>query len=156
MKRLFKVHGNPYSLITLSSSLCIAYWTSCKFHWTLCICYTKQLFSCTRATSNLLIIPPLHNHSISQYANVHFSMVLMLRTYFKSWKPPRFDLFYHQAMHLFQLFGQQPFGTICDNASAQCKWDKLIIVLKQCPPLPKPTLVKLTLQQLLQVLGLNV
>jgi len=29
-----------------------------------------------------------------------------------------FGLFYHQAMHLFQMFGQQPFGIICNNASA--------------------------------------
>jgi hypothetical protein len=28
-------------------------------------------------------------------------------------------------------------------AKTQCKWDKLVIVAKQCPPLPKPTLVKL-------------
>jgi hypothetical protein len=31
----------------------------------------------------------------------------------------------------------------------------MIIVAKQCPPLLKPTLVKLASQQLLQVLGLN-
>jgi hypothetical protein len=30
------------------------------------------------------------------------------------------------------------------RAKAQCKWNKLVIVTKQCPPLPKPTLVKLT------------
>ncbi len=41
------------------------------------------------------------------------------------------------------------------RAKAQHKWDKLIVVAKQCPPLPKPTLVKLALQWLLQVLGLN-
>ncbi len=35
------------------------------------------------------------------------------------------------------------------------KWNKLIIVTKQCPPLPKLTLVKLAFEQLLQVLGLN-
>jgi hypothetical protein len=34
-------------------------------------------------------------------------------------------------------------------------WDELVIVAQQCPPLPKPTLVKLVLEQLLQVLGLN-
>jgi hypothetical protein len=43
----------------------------------------------------------------------------------------------------------------CACAKAQRKWDKLIIVAEQCPPLPKPTLVKLALEQLLQVLGLN-
>jgi hypothetical protein len=36
------------------------------------------------------------------------------------------------------------------------KWDKLIIVAEQCLLLPKPILVKLTLEQLLQVLGFNV
>jgi len=36
------------------------------------------------------------------------------------------------------------------------KWDKLVIVAKQCPPLPKLILVKLTSKQLLQVFGLNV
>jgi hypothetical protein len=29
------------------------------------------------------------------------------------------------------------------------EWDKLIIVAKQCPPFPKPTLVKLGSEQLL-------
>jgi hypothetical protein len=42
------------------------------------------------------------------------------------------------------------------HVKAQRKWNKLVIVVEQCPPLPKPTLVKLTLEQLLQVLGLNV
>jgi hypothetical protein len=40
------------------------------------------------------------------------------------------------------------------RAKAQPKWDKLVIVIKQCSPLPKSTLVKLVLEQLLQVLGL--
>ncbi len=30
------------------------------------------------------------------------------------------------------------------RAKAWHEWDKLIIIAKQCPPLPKPTLVKLT------------
>jgi len=34
--------------------------------------------------SNLLIISPLHGHGISQDVNVHFNMVLMLRTSFTS------------------------------------------------------------------------
>jgi hypothetical protein len=42
------------------------------------------------------------------------------------------------------------------HAKARRKWNKLVIVTKQCPPLPKPTLVKLTSVQLLQVLGFNV
>jgi hypothetical protein len=36
------------------------------------------------------------------------------------------------------------------------KWNKLIIIVEQCPPLPKPTLVKLASKKLLQVLGFNV
>jgi len=40
------------------------------------------------------------------------------------------------------------------RAKIQRKWDKLVIVAK-CPPLPKPTLVKLASKQLLKVLGLN-
>jgi hypothetical protein len=42
------------------------------------------------------------------------------------------------------------------HAKAQCEWDELVIVTQRCPPLPKPTLVKLTSKQLLQMLGLNV
>jgi hypothetical protein len=42
------------------------------------------------------------------------------------------------------------------RAKTQCEWDEVIIVAQQCPPLPKPTLVKLSSKQLLQVLGLNV
>jgi hypothetical protein len=41
------------------------------------------------------------------------------------------------------------------RAKAQCKWDKLMIIVKQCPPSPKLTSMKLTLEQLLQVLGFN-
>jgi hypothetical protein len=44
----------------------------------------------------------------------------------------------------------------CVHAKAQHKWDKLVIVAKQCSPFPKSTLVKLVLEQLLYVLGLNV
>jgi len=39
---------------------------------------------------------------------------------------------------------------------AQHEWDKLGIVIKQCPPFPKLALVKLASKQLLQVLGFNV
>ncbi len=35
------------------------------------------------------------------------------------------------------------------HAKAPREWDKLVIVAKQCPPLPKLTLVKLTSEQLL-------
>jgi hypothetical protein len=41
------------------------------------------------------------------------------------------------------------------RVKAQHKWDKLVIVKKQCPPLPKPTLVKLASEQSLQVLSIN-
>ncbi len=34
-------------------------------------------------------------------------------------------------------------------------WDKLVIVIEQCPPLLKLILVKLSSEQLLHVLGLN-
>ncbi len=33
-------------------------------------------------------------------------------------------------------------GVNCACAKAHHEWDKLVIVVKQCPPLPKPTLVK--------------
>jgi hypothetical protein len=43
----------------------------------------------------------------------------------------------------------------CVRAKAQHEWDKLVIITKQCPPLPKSTLVKLVSKQLLQVFGFN-
>jgi hypothetical protein len=39
------------------------------------------------------------------------------------------------------------------RAKAQCEWENLVVVAKQCPPFPKPGLVKLVLEQLLKVLG---
>ncbi len=71
-----------------------------------------------RARLATLIISPLHSHGISQDASIHLGMVLMSRTSCRSWRPPRFGLFCHQAMHLFQMLGQQPFGIVCDSASA--------------------------------------
>jgi hypothetical protein len=41
------------------------------------------------------------------------------------------------------------------HAKALRDWNHLVTVAKQCPPFPKPTLVKLTSEQLLKVLGLN-
>ncbi len=41
------------------------------------------------------------------------------------------------------------------RAKAQREWKNLVAVAKQCPPFPKPTLVKLVSEQLLKVLGLN-
>jgi len=41
------------------------------------------------------------------------------------------------------------------HAKAERKWNHLVVVAKHCPPLPKPTLVKLASEQLLKVLGLN-
>jgi hypothetical protein len=32
------------------------------------------------------------------------------------------------------------------RAKTQCEWDKLVIVAEQCPPLPKPTSVKLAFE----------
>jgi hypothetical protein len=41
------------------------------------------------------------------------------------------------------------------RAKAQREWKNLVAVAKQCPPFPKPALVKLASKQLLKVLGLN-
>jgi hypothetical protein len=41
------------------------------------------------------------------------------------------------------------------HAKTQREWDKLIIVVKQCPSFPQLTLVKLASDQLLKVLGPN-
>jgi hypothetical protein len=41
------------------------------------------------------------------------------------------------------------------HAKAQREWKNLVVVTKQCPPFPKPGLVKLASEQLLKVLGLN-
>jgi hypothetical protein len=46
-------------------------------------------------------------------------------------------------------------GLVVEKAKTQREWDKLVIVTEHCPPFPKPALVKLALEQLLQVLGLN-
>jgi len=44
----------------------------------------------------------------------------------------------------------------CTCVKARREWDKLITIAEQCPPFPKPTFVKLVLEQLLLVLGFNV
>jgi hypothetical protein len=44
----------------------------------------------------------------------------------------------------------------CVRAKAECEWNHLVTLAKQCPPLPKPPLVRLASEQLLKVLGLNV
>jgi hypothetical protein len=41
------------------------------------------------------------------------------------------------------------------HAKTEHEWNHLVAVAKQCPPLPKPALVKLASEQLLKVLGLN-
>jgi hypothetical protein len=41
------------------------------------------------------------------------------------------------------------------RAKVERKWNHLVAITKQCPPLPKPALVKLASEQLLKVLGLN-
>jgi hypothetical protein len=43
----------------------------------------------------------------------------------------------------------------CARAKAEREWNHLVAVAKQCPPLPKPALGRLALEQLLKVLGLN-
>jgi len=45
--------------------------------------------------------------------------------------------------------------TSCAHAKAEREWNHLVAVAKQCPPLPKPALVRLALEQLLKVLGFN-
>ncbi len=42
------------------------------------------------------------------------------------------------------------------RAKAQRKWNHLVALAKECPPLPKPPLVILASEPLLKVLGLNV
>jgi hypothetical protein len=42
------------------------------------------------------------------------------------------------------------------RAKAEREWNHSVILAKQCPPLPKPPLVRLASEQLLKVLGLNV
>ncbi len=41
------------------------------------------------------------------------------------------------------------------RAKAPREWNHVVAVAKHCPPFPKPSLVKLTLEQLLKVSGLN-
>jgi hypothetical protein len=41
------------------------------------------------------------------------------------------------------------------RAKAECEWNHLLALAKECPPLPKPPLVKLASEPLLKVLGLN-
>jgi len=41
------------------------------------------------------------------------------------------------------------------RAKAQREWENLVAVAKQCPPFPKPGLVKLASEQLLKVLGIT-
>jgi hypothetical protein len=42
------------------------------------------------------------------------------------------------------------------HAKAEREWNHSVTLTKQCPPLPKPPLVRLASEQLLKVLGLNV
>jgi hypothetical protein len=41
------------------------------------------------------------------------------------------------------------------RAKAEREWNHLVVLAKECPPLPKPPLVKLASKPLLKVLGLN-
>jgi hypothetical protein len=47
------------------------------------------------------------------------------------------------------------FVTSCARAKAKREWNHLVALAKECPPLPKPPLVKLASEPLLKVLGLN-
>ncbi len=80
--------------------------------------YPFLLFFGTNAANNFFIISPLHGHGISQDVNIHFSMVLMSRTSFKSWKPPKFGLFLPPSHAPHSNVWSTTFGTICNNASA--------------------------------------
>ncbi len=57
------------------------------------------------------------------------------------------------AMAMQRRVDQKDANCIC--AKTQWEWDKLVSLTKQCPLFPKSALVKLALEQLLQVLGLN-
>ncbi len=41
------------------------------------------------------------------------------------------------------------------RAKVEREWNHLVTLAKQCPPLPKPPLVKLASEQMLKVLGFN-
>jgi hypothetical protein len=41
------------------------------------------------------------------------------------------------------------------RVKAKREWNHLVTLAKQCPPLPKPPLVRFASEQLLKVLGLN-
>ncbi len=41
------------------------------------------------------------------------------------------------------------------RAKVEREWNHLVVVAKQCPPFPKPALVRLASEQLLKVFGLN-
>jgi hypothetical protein len=41
------------------------------------------------------------------------------------------------------------------HAKAEREWNHLVTLAKQCPPLPKPPLVRFASEQLLKVLGFN-
>jgi hypothetical protein len=43
----------------------------------------------------------------------------------------------------------------CARAKVEREWNHLVALAKECPPLPKPLLVRLALEPLLKVLGLN-
>jgi hypothetical protein len=43
----------------------------------------------------------------------------------------------------------------CAHAKAEREWNHLVALAKECPPLPKPPLVRLVSKPLLKVLGLN-
>jgi hypothetical protein len=55
------------------------------------------------------------------------------------------------AMAVERWNDQKVISSTCTKG--QYEWDKLVTIAKQCPPFPKPALVKLVLKQLLQVLG---
>ncbi len=99
---LANFHLSPFVMLHLKTLFpCLGHWdptpttVALKLIWSKLvlgmvdiICNNYQLISFAlgfgmNIISSLLIIPPLHNHGISQNANIHFSMVLMSRTFSK-------------------------------------------------------------------------
>jgi len=93
----FRNGGNCSTTITnLSHSRYVLAWTQLTTIWSFRLCTT-------------MTFPEMRTFILTWF--------LMSKTFFRNWRPPMFDFFCHQAMHLLQMFGQQPIGTICNNAS---------------------------------------
>ncbi len=97
---LVNLHPSPFTMLHFEACFtCPRHWNltlatialklidrSWFWGWWTLFCNSYQLIPLVlcfgiSVTNNLLIIPPLHDHGISQDASIHFSMVLM------SWTP---------------------------------------------------------------------